>query len=371
MLFSKQEAEEFFDAWRQASVAILDYYNLPTSPGVKTRPWKHGHPIGVTEHFTAGVTWKGSIQWLSGQDNKAASCHAFILDRRVAEIDDIWSQYPMLQQIPVTALLLADLSKGTWHAGWVNALNFGIENRNAGILRGTQNAWTWWAKNWKAPFPSQELGKWPIDLDGQWWEPYTYGQVVANIIVCQMLCCLYHGENPGQPGMDRRWFLPHSATEGIKWDTGRAYPLNDVRDAVFNQVPVEQLTWLQSFKADPMYMDDYDEAEDLEFLQELAARQGNRDDELPVDFDLAEMPPDVDLQALVQAGDWKKELPAVRRALHMLGYCVPASDEHVLDADTALASYQFQVSMKLTADKIPGDKTQKALLQRLKQFHLG
>jgi len=367
MLFSRQTAKEFFDAWRQASVAIMDYYGLPNGPGFKTRPWKHGNAVGVTEHFTAGPAWKGTVKWLNGQDNKAASCHALILDRRIAEIDDIWSQYPILQQIPVTALLLADPSKGTWHAGWVNALNFGIENRNAGVLRGQQEAWTWWAKGWKAPFPHQELGKTPINLDGKWWEPYTVGQITANVIVCQMLACLYQG---AEHQLDSRWFLPHSATEGTKWDTGRAFPLDAVREAVFEQIPVEDLGWLQSFKADPMYMDDYDEEEDEEFLAELAARQGTRDEEEPEGADDAV--PDADLQALVQDGNWKLELPSVRRALNLLGYQIGHQSLHgfELDPDTALAVYQFQVSMKLKADKIPGEKTQKALMQRLKDFGL-
>lgn len=371
MLFSKQQAREFFEAWRKASIAIMDYYGLPTDPGVKVRPWAHGIPVGVTEHFTAGVTWKETVRWLNGPDSQA-SCHALILDRRIAEIDDIWSQYPVLQQIPVTALLLADLDQGTWHAGWVNSMNFGIENRNAGILRGRQGAWTWWPKNWTAPFPHQGLGKIPIRIDGMWWEPFTYGQVVANIIICQMLVSRYHFTTPDEPGMDIQWFLPHSATEGSKWDIGRAFPLDNVRNAVFDQVPVESLQWLQAFKADPMYMDDYGEGEDQEFLEELAERQGNRDECAPDDLDTCTEVPTADLQDLIQDGNWKLELPSIRRALHMLGYRVGFQSLYGFEIDegTALAVYQFQRSMKLQADKIPGDKTQKALHQRLKDFGL-
>jgi len=372
MLFSRQQANEFFDAWRRASIAIMDYYSLPLDPGRKVRPWKHGRPIGVTEHFTGGITWKETVRWLNGQDNDKASCHALILDRRIAEIDDIWSQYPILQQIPVTALLLADLSQGTWHAGWVNALNFGIENRNAGILKGRQGAWTWWVKKWTAPFPHQGLGKTPIRIDGMWWEPFTYGQVVANIIICQMLFSLYHSNTPDEPSMDARWFLPHSATEGTKWDTGRAFPLSNVRDAVFDQAPVESLQWLQSFKADPMYMNDYGEGIDDEFLEALTERQGCRDADTPEDLDTCGEVPSADLQVLIQDGDWKKELPSIRRGLHMLGYRVGFQSLYgfELDDDTAVAIYQFQRSVKLQADKIPGDKTQKALMRRIKDFGL-
>jgi N-acetyl-anhydromuramyl-L-alanine amidase AmpD len=365
MLYTRKQAEEFFKAWREASIEVLDYYNLPTSPGHKTRPWKRGHAVGVTEHFTAGVTWKGSISWLSG-GSPNSSCHAIILDRRMAEVDAIFDKYGL--DMPVLSLLLADLDAGTWHATWSNGYNFGIENRNAGPLKGIQGAWTWWANKWTKPFPYQELNKTPINIDGKWWEPYTYGQIMANITICQMLYCLYEGD------MDRRWFIPHQCISKGKMDTGRAFPLDNVRDAVFDQVAVGDLTWLHSFKADPMYMDDYDEEEDLEFLKELAERQGDRseDDDEVHDFQVLEQPPDTELQLLVQDGNWRDELPAIRRALHLLGYHVPASDVLDLDKDTALAVWMFQTSYggDLTVDKIPGGKTQAKLYERLKSFGL-
>ena len=115
--YSTQQAKAFFKALRAASIEILDYYNLPTDPGVKRRTWKHGRPIGVTEHFTAGVTWKGAISWLNGQDNMKSSCDAMILDRRIGEIDSIISKYPVLDVLPVTVIMLADLDKGTWNCG--------------------------------------------------------------------------------------------------------------------------------------------------------------------------------------------------------------------------------------------------------------
>jgi hypothetical protein len=367
MLFTKAQADQFFKALRACSVEIMKYFGLPWDPGFKTRPWAHGKPVGVTEHFTAGVVWKGSISWLNGQGNKAASCHALILDRMIAEVEAIKSKYPELDILPVLVILMGELSYGMWHGGWVNSLNFGIENRNAGPLRGEQGDWRWWAKKWTAKFPHEKLGKVPQNFDGKWWEPYTYGQIVANIILCQMLYCLYEGD------LDKRWFLPHSATTGTKFDTGRAFPLDNVRTAVFEQQPHVDLAWLQDFKADPMYMDDYDEEEDLEFLQEMALRQAERSGD-DVDFEedlvVVEEPPGADLQMLVEDGKWREELGAVRRGLARLQYVVPATSSEVLDNDTALASYQFQRSMGLKADKIPGGKTQAAIMTRLKHFRL-
>jgi hypothetical protein len=368
LLYSKAQADEFFKALREASVTIMEHYGLPTSQGPKRyKEWKHGFPLGITEHFTAGPTWKGSVRWLNdGPHKNSVSCQMLILDRMLPPVEAIYTKYPELAGLKVTTILMSEGVIPCWHAGWVNRLNFGIENRNAGPLLGTQENWTWWAKKWTAKFPHEQLGKWPINLDGKWWEPYTHGQVVANIIVGQMLYCLN-----GSDALDPRWFLPHSATTGTKYDTGRAYPLHDVREAVFKQYPVEELPWLHKFKADPQYMDDYDEDMDEDFLREMAERQADREgEELPEGYEVAEEPPGADLQDLVDDGNWKEELGAVRRGLHQLGYYVPGDNKPELDNDTALAVYQFQVSMKLKADKIPGSKTQKALVKRLKQFGL-
>jgi hypothetical protein len=120
-------------------------------------------------------------------------------------------------------------------------------------------------------------------------------------------------------------------------------------------------------------MQDYDEAEDQEFLLELAKRQSNRYDDVNWDEDLVviEEPPGVDLQMLVQNGHWRDALGSIRRALARLQYVVPATDSNRLDKDTALAVYQFQKSQKnLKVDKIPGGQTQRELLERLKDFRL-
>lgn len=368
MLFSKTQAIEFFQALRAASVEIMEHFGLPITQGHKRyAEWKHGYPLGITEHFTAGPTWKGSVRWLNaGPHKNSVSCQMLILDRMLPAAAEIYAKYPELADLKVVTLLMSEGIIPCWHAGWVNRISFGIENRNAGPLRGEQENWTWWAKKWTAKFPHEKLGKMPVHLDGRWWEPYTYGQVVANILVGQMLYCLN-----GSDALDPRWFLPHSATTGTKWDTGRAYPLQDVREAVFKQHAYQELPWLHAFKADPQYMDDFDEDMDEDFLTELAERQADRAGEvLPEGYEVCEEPPGADLQDLVDAGNWKQELGAVRRGLHRLGYYVPGDDSPTLDNNTALAVYQFQVSMDLKKDKIPGGKTQRALVKRLKHFGL-
>lgn len=360
MLYTKTQAKDFFGALRACSEEVLRYYKLPSDPGLKTRAWKESHAKGITFHYTAGVTWKESANWLNSASNKGSSCHFLALDRRIGELDHIVSKYPVLDVLPVLVLQLAELNRGTWHAGWVNGMNVGIENRNAGLVRRVGDHWCWWPNNWTTRFPAEGLGKTPVDIEGQWWEPFTYGQVVANVILGQMLYCLYEGD------MDERWMLPHSATATSKMDAGKAFPLQQVRAAIVNQTLLQDLDWLQNYKADPMYMDDYEEEQDCGFLQQLAMMEG--------DLSLESEPvcPSVDgadLQLLVTPGPWKQELDAIRRALAKLWYVVSGSGEDY-DEDTRLAVYIFQRSQDLEADSIPGDKTQAALMSRLKDFHL-
>lgn len=366
-LYTPKVAKNWIAAVRAASVEVLEYLGLPTNPGSKTRVWKHGRPIGVINHFTAGVTWQGTVRWLNGVRNKKSSCNMLILDRKVDEVSHIIAKYPELDELPVLVLMLSDVDEGTWHAGWANALCWGIELRNAGPLVFNLGDWHWWANDWKAKFPRDKLNKTPINIDGSWWEPYSQGQLAAAITFCQYLHCLYQDDG----GLDPSWFLPHSAISKTKWDTGRAFPIHDVRFAVFDQIPVDELFWLRDFADGAGFMLDYEEEWDNKFLEEMDHRQGIRD-EYWGDAEIEQCfagPPPMDLQMLITAGDWRCELDAIRRALNKLGYTTSGRGQK-LDYETSLAVYQFQKSMGLHTDKVPGPKTQKALHKRLRDFQL-
>jgi N-acetyl-anhydromuramyl-L-alanine amidase AmpD len=353
---SQREAEGFFQNLRQASIEILQYYKLPDNPGHKRRPWKDGRPQGILEHFTAGVNWKTSADWLNGQANQDSSCHFLVLDRRLGEIDDIVSRYPVLDELPVTAIMLSDLSSGTWHGGWANPYTVGIENRNAGRLRFRDGKYYWWPKGYTAEFPPA-LGKQPVEIDGFWWEPFNSNQILANIIIGQHLHCMYQSAG----GLNPSWVLPHSATSINKSDTGRAFPFHDVRTAIFEQKDPTHLPWLGRYDIDPIYMDDYEEEVTQEFLREMDERQGPRvgtDENLLITW-------------RTETGPWEENIPAIRLALHLLGYWIPPTVPQEMDPLTSLAVWQFQKSVEhLETDGVPGPKTQAALKQRLKDFQL-
>ncbi len=366
LLMSPEEAKERIDALRAASISILRALKIPTGPGKKTRRWNTVHegvlvPVGVTEHYTAGTGWKGSCLWLNSPKNTGSSCHFVLADRLPPQYKDVMEDLGL----PALVIQLAKLDRGTWHGNWSNGMCIGFENRNAGILKYKNGKWYWWPKNWTTEFNTTKMGKTPINIDGLWWEPFTVEQIKANIIIGQWLYCLYDGR------MDRRWFIPHSGIAKGKRDTGRAFPLDLVREAIFDQRPIESLHWLAKYEQDTVgFVDDLDEDMDLEFMEELTWRQEHRDEELrPDEILVCEEMPTVNLQQLVQKGSWKAELDAVRRGLSMLGYVVGGAGPE-LDEDTSKAVWMFQKCMKLKTDHIPGDKTQRALAKRLKTFRL-
>lgn len=368
MLYTPYQALDALGELRVISIELLRNLGIPVDPGKRDRAWANGYPIGVTEHYTAGTGWAGSARWLNGTANTGSSCHLLVADRMPDNIPESIVKALKKLGFDVLVILLAPLHRGTWHGNWSNSNNVGIENRNAGILRGTKGDWKWWPKNWTTKFDAEALGKTPMLIDGKWWEPYTVGQIRANILLGQM----FKGYAQSFGGeMDPRWFIPHSGVKETKMDTGRAYPLDLVREAVFEDRDLDTLEWLGKYEADPVgFVDELDEDMDLEFLEELAWRQQHRDEDLPEhELLVCEEIPSANLQMLVQNGNWKNELDAVRRGLSMLDYVVGGAGPE-LDKDTALAVWMFQKMMGLKPDKIPGEVTQKALVKRLKTFQL-
>lgn len=372
-LHSASESAAFFEALREASVILLRKYGLPIDQGHKRyASWEHGRPIGITEHYTGGVAWQGTVSWLNaGPHKNKSSCQFLVLDRMLSEAKPVYDKYPELRELTVTAFMLSDGIIPCWHAEWVNRLTVGIENRNAGYLLGSAGHWRWWANDWKARFPYERLDKRPCLIHDRWWEPYTRGQIMANVSIGQHLLCLQQDEG----GLDPVWFLPHSATCGEKMDIGNAFPFHLVREAVFSGKPLLSLNTLYDFAASKSRVEIYSRADDAGMCEDdslflgacaAAGRDRSGYEAVPA----VELPPE-DYQELIQAGSWREELDVVRESLRQLGYYIPQSCQGTaLDVETATATFIFQKSQggALKVDKVPGDKTQRALYKRLTEF---
>jgi hypothetical protein len=144
-------------------------------------------------------------------------------------IGEIWVKIDdeIRRLFPVPTIIMADWRWGTWHGNWTCNTTLGVENRNGGY-HGYN----------KAKGGLASLGKGALVINGRTWEPYTREQMVCNINIGR----LAHGWIDRQ--IDPDWIMPHQCVWAKKMDTGLAYPIHDVRDAIFDATDVEKLEWL-------------------------------------------------------------------------------------------------------------------------------
>jgi len=356
-MITKQVAQEFFKQWRQFSVEALKILapTCPSSPPKsKTRPWHpdgKGFAVGLLCHYTGGLDGVASIRWFNeNKENKGSSCSSVVFDTCYKQLEELCIKYPLVNiYLPVTALLIADISYATWHGNWVNSRCFGIENRNLGLLekRGTKF------------YRSGKLytkAKTPIVIRNQWWEPYTKEQIIANINIGRMIRAIQEGL------FDPSWVIPHSAIWATKSDTGSAFPMYNIRAAIFSDTELKDLQWLNK----------YHSAETCTHVPEeinINELDSNRDCAPPTK--LTNEPTKVD------NGNWKDYLPVIRKQLDSLWYHVVQSNSKEFDNTLKLAVYQLQRSSHalqngrhLAIDGIPGAKTRAFIEERFKAFHL-
>lgn len=315
------------------------------------------------KHYTAGVSLIGTCRWGNSPDNRNSSFPFVIGDRvlpGLPAMPDTVAPY-----LPVTALMLSDLRYGHWHGNWANSLTAGTENRNAGPLQKKDGKFYWW----RGEYDPEKMGKDPVLVGGQWWEPYTAPQLVANIWLTRMLVARFRDdEHP----LDPRWILPHSAVKSTKLDTGRAFPMNAVRTVSIasygddHTPPIDpwELGFVKKYKKAPtdtiLHLED---VEEQAYMDAMSCRALNDRDEGPI------LPPDS--TGLVEPGPWREKLLDVGLALSELGYYVHMKHPDDFSESLESAVWIFQTSTgSLKANSVPGSKTRKALRRRLKQFGL-
>jgi hypothetical protein len=235
-------ALEFFAKWLEFSKRALNIIapKCPIFPAEKrTRPWLDGEgPQGILEHFTGGPNGVASIRWANeNTQNTSSSWHITVFDRLLPALEELQQDFPdIFCAFATTAILHADITKGTWHGNWTNAVTLGIENRNMGLVNRdhdtghlyrvkhgkNRNAVKMYAPNRKMASSLAAM------RTGKVWEDYTVGQILTNLAIGRLVrawrgCKL----NPN-------WILPHSAVCHQKVDTGPAFPLHALRRAIYN-----------------------------------------------------------------------------------------------------------------------------------------
>ena len=349
---------------------LFPYYTNDSGIRVaKTRPWLDPDgPVGMLLHYTGGPNGIASMRWSNeNQDNRGSSWHITILDHRIKELKELTQDYPLVAKfLPVTALLHADIHKGTRHGNWTNNRTIGVEHRNLGMLSGAARGRPYRRSGRRKYYTRQD--KIPIYIRNRYWEPYTKDQLVCTINIGKMLRrwrgCKF----------DPCWVLGHSAVWGSKMDPGIAYPTELIRDAIFSDVPAERIPWLMSYDCSmTLPLTELVEELDTTILdtdrdQDYAVFEKIYEPLDPLDFDES------------KGKSWRNHLREIRANLRVLGYCILPNDYvedvNAVEKELYTATNIFQYSThdpkykgnKLKVDSIPGLQTRAELIYRLKQF---
>lgn len=373
-------ALEFFSQWLDYTRDALSivapkcplfptYRNKANRRVHKTRPWLDSNgPVGIIEHYTGGPNGIASMRWGNENNlNNNSSWHCTVLDHRLIELEEVHRDYPLVRQyLPVTAFLHADIHKSTWHGNWTNSLTFGIEHRNLGMLTGNIDGRAYRPIRGRRCYP--QAGKPAVYIRHRYWESYTKEQLVASINIGKMLRS-WRGCK-----LDPSWILPHSAVWATKSDTGGAFPIELIRDAIFSEVHTYRIPWLNAYSASLnvsiVELEDGYEQPDIDDV-----RDGEYDA-----FDKAYRPIDPVEFDHTEGMTWRQQLPKIRDNFRALGYHMlhefELSFPHKRERELEIATTIFQKSThapdykgaKLSVDGIPGKHTLIEIERRLDQL---
>jgi len=183
-------------------------------------PWKEGNPIGVVDHYTAGIHAKRTLRWFSNEPRKVKyNSSANVVITPEGEI--------IIVVDPVAAI--------AWHARRDSHTHIGIEHVNAGLLckkngryyyQGTRLYPQGWTPN------IQKVG-------AEYWEPYTTAQIISNIVLKRWLVTAI-------PTLNRSYFVDHEVVDPLrKRDCGPLWPLQAINDLAFSSKPLRDMRWAQ------------------------------------------------------------------------------------------------------------------------------
>lgn len=245
---------ELFGQLAEFSARVFDSWGLPSRCEWEG-PWEHAGPRGILAHYTRGQQLRSAAKWAMDPKFEAkASAHVLVAAQKIEAFAPLERGLPLVKALPVTVLQCVPPTRAAWHATWCNGLCYGIENINAGLLQPhVRDGYRYGAQGQHVYQQWRE----PVRLLGRWWEPYTRGQVEANIILAREVLALY------PDSIRRPWVLGHEQVQGPdtpgssrrdKRDPGPAYPLPALIEGVAEaSTPLEDLLGLAHWATDTRY----------------------------------------------------------------------------------------------------------------------
>jgi N-acetyl-anhydromuramyl-L-alanine amidase AmpD len=171
--------------------------------------WKRGNPRGWVDHYTAGISARGTVLWFSNRDRETpgnSSAH-YIMSRR-----------------GVIITIVNPLSHIAWHATVANPTHIGIEHVNAGLLSKAGSKVLYMGRH---TYPLDRV-PYVQELSSGIWEPYLSQQLSNNIVLKRLLLC-------AAPTLQQEYFVDHQVVDPIrKKDCGPLWPLKNLNRLVFS-----------------------------------------------------------------------------------------------------------------------------------------
>lgn len=244
---------EFFGQLGEFSRRVLASWELPAVCGWQSE--RKPPPKGAVIHYTRGQDLRSTVRWFMEAVLKAkASAHVVVAPIKLDYLEQLATDLPLVQALPVTVIQCVPHTHSAWHATWANGLTYGIENVNAGHLSRQEDGGYRYGRRSEHAY---QQWREPVELYGRIWEPYTRGQVEANIIVLRAVQEFYGT-------LLESWILGHEQVQGgstagsarrDKRDPGPLFPLAALRQALFSLPDMElaELPELAHFATDALY----------------------------------------------------------------------------------------------------------------------
>jgi len=174
--------------------------------------WKNGRPVGVVDHYTAGLEGARACRWFSSRARNpgegSSSAHFVVeADGRCVVLVD-----------PLTHI--------AYHATWANKDRVGIEHVNAGVLQEHEGAYFYQNVH---PYPRERTANKRVEISGgEPWEVFSTAQVVMNVVIKRLLIATLDTMDPTK-------FVDHQQIDPRrKRDCGPMWPLWEVNKWAFS-----------------------------------------------------------------------------------------------------------------------------------------
>lgn len=198
------------------------YYEKYYPTNRKGGNWGRGAPVGLVDHYTAGVSARGTLRWFSSKPRGPGVGNS--------------SAHVVLDRDGSVFIVVDPLKSVAWHATWSNKNHIGIEHVNAGLLLSKTDGGIYYLG--KLRYPRNRIAQLQ-EIDGKLWEPYTTPQLVSNLVFKRWLI-------EAIPTMQADRFVEHADIDPVrKIDCGPLWPLASLNDLVFSRKRVRGMAWLQ------------------------------------------------------------------------------------------------------------------------------